>query len=456
MTTTSDLSAPTSQVATSLPERGRASFEDDPRRLVRVFLASSSELREERECFPHVLARVNERPDLNRNVRIEAVLWETHAAGGDPGDINHAIARSVHFEALDLVVVVVWNKVGLGTAGEFMRALELWRLHDRPQLLVYARRPNAHAEPRNLHQVEEFLKAVVDANVVATRYQTVEQFIDRILSNVPDQVMKPDLDPEPADPPALRRWFTASSAVNVLLSAASIALVQMISYPSRGVSPASVLATLVAPVLLFLALMGNLFLYGRLLRGLRRVWHSRSWRDADLYAGLRHIVPGFCLPQQLRASVPRDVVPTLVAVFWLVLSFGAPVYAEGWVLFREIMTWNVVVGWAAHPGPDGREVSTYVDRGGIESWLLGLQNPAARRALEGDPDEISYVHAHGAFGSSGNSADNRGPQVWLPTQGRIYLLLLVTSIASVVAAVVGLARLPVMLMKPPRSHRPLC
>ncbi|MBY0275439.1 hypothetical protein K2Z84_08860 [Candidatus Binatia bacterium] len=417
-----------------------------------MFLASSSELSEERARFPDVMRDIDALPDVRRNLRVKEVLWETHATGGDPSDINFAIARSVDFEGLDLVVVVVRNKIGRGTEGEFARALELWRLHDRPQLLVLARTPSADADPVRVAEVETFLRSVVDAHVVPTRYGTIDRFVELLRESVPSAILKPDPHPEPAPPDALRRWFTASSAVSVLLSAASIALVQMISYPSSGVNQGSILATLIAPVLLFLSLTCSIFLYDRLLRGLKRVWFSRSWRDASLYASIRHVVPGFCLPSQLRASVPLGVAPSLVAVLWLALVLGAPIYAQGLVLFREITTWDVVVGWAATPGQDGHEVSTFVDRGGLKSWLLGIQDPAARDAYEKDPNEITYVHAHGAFGSSGGSADNRGPQVWLPAQGLLYLAMFLASIGVVLAVFARIARLPVTLMRTQRRR----
>lgn len=440
---------------------GTAAYHDDPRPAVRVFLASSSELSEERACFADTINHIATLPDVQRNLRVEPVLWETHAdqatlamiqsGSADPIEINKEIARSVKFERLDLVVVVVGSRIGAGTADELARSLELSRLHDRPQLLVFARDPNVSADSPSVAAVATLPRSVVDAGIIPTRYTTIEHFIEMLKTSVPPTILKPDPNPAPADTSALRRWFTASSAVSFLLSIGSLALVQIISYPSR-VDRNSALAVLVAPVLLFLGLSCNIFLYDRLLRSLRRVWFSRSWCDASHYAAIRHVVPRFLLPPQLPASVLRRAGSTAIGLLWLALALGPSVYAQGWVLFREITTWEVAVGWAASPGHDGRAVSTYVDRGGLMSWLLGLQDPAARRALETDPNEITYVLANGAFGSTGRSLDNLGPQVWLPGQGRLYLALLAVSIALVLATGVRIARLPVTLTRTPRRR----
>jgi hypothetical protein len=87
---------------------------------LRVFVASSSELRPEREAAEEVV-RSLAREAAHQRLLLESFLWEedSHPFFGRPqATLNEDLLRSEH------VVVILWNRVGEGTREELIRSLD--------------------------------------------------------------------------------------------------------------------------------------------------------------------------------------------------------------------------------------------------------------------------------------------------------------------------------------------
>ncbi len=107
----------------------------------RVFVASPSDVKEERALMPKVVESLNRTLGKLLGVRVDLWRWEadTPPAAGPPQP-----PIDLELDEADVVLVIFWNRFGTpapdgttGTEGEVLRALELWRRTRRPQVMVY-------------------------------------------------------------------------------------------------------------------------------------------------------------------------------------------------------------------------------------------------------------------------------------------------------------------------------
>jgi hypothetical protein len=112
--------------------------------LLRVFLASPSDVSEERQLVRDVVAEVNATVGDQYRVRLEVVGWETHTFSSFGGEPQALIFKQLEMSDFDLFVGVMWNRFGTpthaagsGTEEEFETALELRERAGRPDLMFY-------------------------------------------------------------------------------------------------------------------------------------------------------------------------------------------------------------------------------------------------------------------------------------------------------------------------------
>ena len=102
---------------------------------LKVFLASSNELQEDRKAFEIAVYRRN-RAWYGRGLFLDLEHWEdfddTVSRQGKQQDYNQAIL------GCDLFVLLFWTKVGRYTAEEFEVALRQFQATGKPRILVYA------------------------------------------------------------------------------------------------------------------------------------------------------------------------------------------------------------------------------------------------------------------------------------------------------------------------------
>lgn len=111
------------------------------RRLIRVFVASPSDVREERSRMPRVIDSLNRTLGRLLDVVIELWRWEVDAppAAGEPQALIDP-----ELDQSDVVVVIFWNRFGMpttdratGTEHEVLRSLERWNRAGIPQVMIY-------------------------------------------------------------------------------------------------------------------------------------------------------------------------------------------------------------------------------------------------------------------------------------------------------------------------------
>lgn len=103
-------------------------------RKIKIFLASSSELKAEREQFELLMSRENKRL-INQDVFLELVVWEDFrdhmSKDGLQAEYNKAV------QAADIFVMLFFSKVGPYTRQEFDSALKAFRDKGSPLIYTY-------------------------------------------------------------------------------------------------------------------------------------------------------------------------------------------------------------------------------------------------------------------------------------------------------------------------------
>jgi hypothetical protein len=103
-------------------------------RKIKIFLASSSELKNERDQFELLIGRENKRW-VTEGVFLELVIWEDFrarlSADGMQAEYNLAVQQA------DIFVMLFFSKVGPHTKAEFDAALSSFRERGKPHIYTY-------------------------------------------------------------------------------------------------------------------------------------------------------------------------------------------------------------------------------------------------------------------------------------------------------------------------------
>jgi len=131
---------------------------------LRVFLASPSDVKGERDALDRVVAELNlASTELisDMSVTVELVRWETHAypqMGRPQGVINDQIGL------YDIFVGIMWKRFGTptgvadsGTEEEFRVAYQRWVADKSPEIMVYFREP---PPLKSLEELDQYRKVV--------------------------------------------------------------------------------------------------------------------------------------------------------------------------------------------------------------------------------------------------------------------------------------------------------
>ncbi|WP_321477868.1 SpoIIE family protein phosphatase [uncultured Paludibaculum sp.] len=137
-------------------------------RILRVVVASPGDVQRERDLVPAVLEELNRSICVDRNLRLEAVRWETDAYPGFHLDgPQHLIDGVLKIDDCDLLIGLFWKRFGTpvddassGTEHEIRNAIAAWRRKGLPQVMVYfnqkAYKPRNKSEADQWGQVLQF------------------------------------------------------------------------------------------------------------------------------------------------------------------------------------------------------------------------------------------------------------------------------------------------------------
>lgn len=159
---------------------------------VRIFLASSAELKPDREAFEQAIARRNK--DWNpRGVFLHLDIWEDLSAAMSPTRSQDEYNREI--DRCDIFVVLFWTKVGRYTAEEFERAYARFKggadSVRAPTILVYEKSvmPAAWPTIEDMQSRDAFQKRQAALEHFPGKYDTADKLnfefgleLDRLVS----------------------------------------------------------------------------------------------------------------------------------------------------------------------------------------------------------------------------------------------------------------------------------
>jgi|GEM_PF-4847722 len=170
-------------------------------RIVRLFLSSPSDVRDERDAVERVVHRFNQAWFEIRWIFVKVVRWELMAPQIGPGP-QPVITKQLKQNPIDLFVGIMWNrfgtptpKAGSGTEQEFQEALSMWRDQGKPWITFYfCQRPANLTTSEVLAQktrVVEF-RETVSVNGVLRDYEATQEFEEMLYQDLVSITAQPE------------------------------------------------------------------------------------------------------------------------------------------------------------------------------------------------------------------------------------------------------------------------
>jgi hypothetical protein len=152
---------------------------------LRVFIASPSELCEERDTASHVISEVSRIFGERFQLNVQPVRWETHAVPDVGDDVQDVLNRQIG--EVDVLVGVMWRRFGTptkragsGTGEEFERAYLLFKKYGRPKIMFYFRTTPFYTSDipsiTQFRKVAEFRRKLEKLGVLYWTYKTPLEF----------------------------------------------------------------------------------------------------------------------------------------------------------------------------------------------------------------------------------------------------------------------------------------
>lgn len=157
-----------------------------------VFIASPSDLAEEREVAKDVIATWNRTNSDATDVTLRVRLWELDAVP-ELGDRPQGILNRQLVDESDILVAMFWTKVGTPTevaASGTVEEIERFVASGKPVLLYFSDRdPPPGADAAELAKVRA-LREVFHSRGICGSYRTPEEFKSRLLEHLSKRVHK--------------------------------------------------------------------------------------------------------------------------------------------------------------------------------------------------------------------------------------------------------------------------
>lgn len=153
---------------------------------IRVFVASPSDVVEERNRVDSVVRELNLSLPKESMIQLELLRWETHvypSFGQYPQDV---VNKQIGTE-YDIFIGILWSRVGTATPGypsgtleEFHSAYEKWKVDPKSMtLMIYFKDEPlspSRLDPDQLGQVQAFKKGLPSSGGLFWEFKTVDDF----------------------------------------------------------------------------------------------------------------------------------------------------------------------------------------------------------------------------------------------------------------------------------------
>jgi hypothetical protein len=144
-------------------------------KIIKLFLASSKELKEEREKFEIFIYRKCKDWVPQKNIFLHLDIWEDYidamALGGLQNEYNKTIVNC------DIFVLLAFNKVGPYTSFEFDKAFGEFKSTNKPFIYTYFKKPHTTQNRDEIKSLWEFEDKLEKLNHYKTEFTSIEDFL---------------------------------------------------------------------------------------------------------------------------------------------------------------------------------------------------------------------------------------------------------------------------------------
>jgi hypothetical protein len=428
----------------------KATANDEVRPVVRIFLAASQDLEEERGHFEELIHRLAELPGIARQFRLQPVHWQQGGGDTEGRTVQQQIEKSVEFDEIAIVLVLVGAYLGPGTRAEYDDAKALRMRHGSwPKLLVFFKSNEDGVSLIGDESVLAFHRRIIeDRLAVPTNFRNEAELEQRLADQL-GKILLSSVRSDRLGGEKLRRAFLGSATLCVALSLVLLIATRTMAFPVNGVTYNKILFILFGPPVLFIVSIVTSWVLLRLINEFSFAWNSANYADERIYSVFRHVFPRMVIPQPLQERFRRDALGDTLSLGLLLLVFVTPLAAQYNCVFSGLLTWDFVVApdvLAGDPAPkdstrDNPVRSRYVEKGPL-TWPYTLktipETDANGRALTGP------IYVYSRSGTLGDPADSKfgredafrmniGPEVFPLWQPLIYVHLI--AIQALVAVV---------------------
>jgi len=165
-----------------------------------IFLASPSDLEEERFAVEEVISELNLTYSPVNNIVIELLKWETHSAPGISNFHPQKIITEDIGSDYDLFLGMIWKKFGTrtdeaesGTQEEFNNAIKKYNADNNSvQILFYFKNavPKTinEIDPEELIKIREFKKSLQEQKMLYSDFNSVDDFKNSLRIHIPKRL----------------------------------------------------------------------------------------------------------------------------------------------------------------------------------------------------------------------------------------------------------------------------
>lgn len=165
-----------------------------------IFLASPSDLDEERFAVEEVVSELNLTYSPVNNLVIELLKWETHSAPGISNIHPQKIINQDIGNDYDIYLGIIWKKFGTqtdeaesGTQEEFNNTIKKYKSDNNSvQILFYFKNavPKTINEinPEELIKIREFKKSLNDQKMLYSEFNSVDDFKNSLRIHIPKRL----------------------------------------------------------------------------------------------------------------------------------------------------------------------------------------------------------------------------------------------------------------------------
>ena len=167
-------------------------------KIIKIFLASSSELEKDRQQFEIFINRKN-KSYIRKGLFLELVMWEDFLDAMSQTRLQDEYNKAI--TNCDLFVSLFYTKVGKYTAEEFEKAFATFKANQKPLIYTFFKEfPILPSQAKQLQSVFDFQDKLRQLGHFHTIYNEInhlkylfDQQLDKIIPNIPVETL-PDAD----------------------------------------------------------------------------------------------------------------------------------------------------------------------------------------------------------------------------------------------------------------------